>query len=442
MAQTSRPWQSTSPGDAGPYSSSQWQDIYKYLLHALRPNSGAIIDSGTAPNTGLQVQATNPVSAAVDVLAGAALVEGVYYANDATVTLSIAANASGNPRIDTVVLRKDYTAQTVRLAVLTGTPAGSPTPPSLTQSDGTLWEIPLADIAVASGFASIANSNITPRHEWANAADGVYLSDVLNNSGITLETGRVVIWDSTTDRAVTTTTVPDDKRVAGVWVGRTANGAYGRVQKSGIGYVKVSAAITRGNRLGTGTSAGQAIDCGGRGQLGLALQSTAGADLVPCLIDIQSQQAYVKVEDQKAQNTDGGTFSAGAWRTRDINTVVNKLGYFSTLADASIVNANQITLPPGTYRCAIRCPAYLVNKNQARLYNITGAAVLVLGSSNRTPSGGSPTTYSYINGSFTLTATSVVEVQHICETTGTTTGYGQSANFTTEVFTTAEFWRD
>lgn len=30
----------------------------------------------------------------------------------------------------------------------------------------------------------------------------------------------------------------------------------------------------------------------------------------------------VILQDQKAQNTDGGTFTSGAWRTRDLNTKV------------------------------------------------------------------------------------------------------------------------
>lgn len=350
MAQTSRPWQSTAPGDAGPYSSANWHDIYKYLFHALRPNSGAIIDSGTAPNVGLQVQATSPASAAVDVLAGAALVEGAFYENTATVTLSIAANLSGNPRIDTIVLQKDYVAQTVRLALLTGTPAVSPVPPSLTQSDGVLWQIPLADVAVASGFVSIANSNITPRHEWANAADGVYLKDILNNSGQTLQTGDVVIWDSTADRAVTTTTTRDDRRVAGVWIGRTLNGAYGRVLKSGVGYVKVGAAVTRGNRLGTGTTATAAAEYNTVGRLGVALQSTGGAGL--CLALIDARQAVVdiaKLWDSKAQNTAGGSMVATTWTTRDLNSEIDTNGIVS-------LAANLFTPIAGVYEITVVAP--------------------------------------------------------------------------------------
>jgi len=35
---------------------------------------------------------------------------------------------------------------------------------------------------------------------------------------------------------------------------------------------------------------------------------------------------YIKIEDQKAQNTDGGTATAGSWRTRDLNTKIADTG--------------------------------------------------------------------------------------------------------------------
>jgi hypothetical protein len=35
---------------------------------------------------------------------------------------------------------------------------------------------------------------------------------------------------------------------------------------------------------------------------------------------------YIEIQDQKAQNTNGGTFTSGAWRTRDLNTLVEDDG--------------------------------------------------------------------------------------------------------------------
>lgn len=93
---------------------------------------------------------------------------GAYYAyNDATVTLGpLAANASGNPRIDLIVARVTDTGAgvpTVAFAILTGTPASVPGVPALTVSSTTI-ETPLAYVYVPNGFTTttaIVYTNIT-----------------------------------------------------------------------------------------------------------------------------------------------------------------------------------------------------------------------------------------------------------------------------------------
>lgn len=289
MAQTSRPWQSTTPGDAGPYSATDWATVWQSIIGwgGKRANVGVFLGTGTQPNEGLRVQAQAPASTSVDVLTGAALVQGIAYLNTATVSFVIAANSSGNARIDTVVVQADYTLQTARLALKQGTPAATPAPPALTQTPSVLWEIPVADIAVANGFATITQANITSRREWVNAPPGVYLDNVLNNSGVTLVDGDIVVWDSTADRAITTTTTAENNAVAGVWRGRTDTANYGRVQTAGVGYVNANAAITRGNLLATSTTAKQAgVQVTTQAQLARALETTSGSGLVLCQIQI------------------------------------------------------------------------------------------------------------------------------------------------------------
>jgi hypothetical protein len=270
----------------------------------------------------------------VRVFAGSAIVDGTFYTSDATETLSIAANASGNPRIDTVVLRKDFSLQTVRLAVLTGTPAATPVASNLTQS-AAIWEVPLADIAVANAFVTIANANITPRRTFANAADGVYLNDVLNNTAGILECGDVVINDTTADRAATTTTTARDKRVMGVWLARTASGGYGRVIARGIGFVKTSAAATRGDYLAVSATAKQAdvIASGAAATvskariIGTALETTTGAGLCLALIDIWWPRDYayqiIKRDNGATYQTTSGSFTNVDGTNLSITLTVN-----------------------------------------------------------------------------------------------------------------------
>lgn len=150
-------------------------------------------------------------------------------------------------------------------------------------------------------------------------------------------------------------------------------------------------------------------------------------------------EAYICIQDQKNQNTNGGTFTLGAWRTRVLNTEVADTGNLASVA------SNQITLAAGTYRCLISCPAFRgVGNHQARLYNTTGSATLSTGTSEYvfTNVAAYACTRSIIAGQFTIAVQSVLEVQHISVATFADTGFGVPCNATTEVYTIAEFWKE
>ena len=103
---------------------------------------------------------------------GTAWVRGHFYQSTAEEVLAIGANASGNPRIDTVVLTLDPTANSIVLAVVAGTAAATPVPPTLTQTTTGVYQHPLADVAVANGAATITANNVTPRTRVATATVG------------------------------------------------------------------------------------------------------------------------------------------------------------------------------------------------------------------------------------------------------------------------------
>jgi hypothetical protein len=442
MTQISRPWNGVVTGDAGPYSDQEWHEAWRNALGfgASRFNYGPIRGNDDSSNDCLSVREDSPASANVVVSPGSALVRGLMYTSDADETLAIAANASGNPRIDVIVLRADFTAQTVRRAVRQGTPAASPVAPALTQTDGVLWEIPLADIAVANGFVSISQANITPNAHFANIPNALYLDNVLNNSGALLETGDVVIVDTTTDRAVTTTTTFNNALIAGVWVGRTADGDLGRVQVEGIGWIRTSAAVASRNlTFVSNTVAGEATTTShfSANELGRSLETTAVAGLCLAWIGVRRMKPldYIILQDQKAQNTAGGTATSGSWQTRTLNTEVVDTGNHCTLA------ANQFTLQPGIYRIRAGAPANGVGSHQARLQNITGGTTTLEGTSERVNTTGN-TSHSFIIGRFTITAATVFEIQHQVQVTVATNGFGNQANFTTEIYTTVEIWKE
>lgn len=321
MTQYSQPWGGTSVGHAtrAPYTDEEWAEMYRFLLRANHADVGPLYGSGGIADSGLTVQQTTVASTTVDITAGTALVRGRWYRSDATVNLAVASNISGNPRIDTIILRADYLAQTITLVTLQGTAAPSPVAPTLTQSDGITWEVPLADIAVANGFATIVNANITPRRHYANAADGVYLYDMLNNSGALLEDGDVVVWDATADRAVKTSTSLGDPSVAGVWQGRTAAGGYGRVCVRGITTVKTSAAIVSRNlTLVQSGTAKLAVASTSGVPIGISLAITAGAGRCLAMVDIGGSTPLVA--PQKVLRINGGDYTTNSLTFVDVDT--------------------------------------------------------------------------------------------------------------------------
>lgn len=403
MSQISRPWNGTTVGDAGPYTDAQWQKLYQYIigLGAIRSNTGVFLGSGTQPNDGLRVTAQSPAAAGILVLPGSALVQGIAYMNDADVPLVVAANASGNPRIDTVVVQADYALQECRLAILQGTPAASPVPPTLTQIANTMWEIPVADVAAANGFTTIAQGNITPRQEWVNAPPGVYLDNVFNNSGAALEDGDVVIWDNTATRAVTTTVIANSSLAAGVWRGRNENGAYGRLQTKGIGYVRTNAAVAIGNILVTSTTARQAgvIANAPDRIIGRVLETTLAAGLALTAIDVSLGTGFdiIQIHDEKASGVAAASIVSGAWRTRELTTIVS-----DTAGLSSLPGSNRIRLAAGTYEFWI-CAPVASNSSAVRLFNFTDTAVIQEGAHG--------VGNAFVIGLFTIAAQKDLEIQ-------------------------------
>jgi len=134
---------------------------------------------------------------------------------------------------------------------------------------------------------------------------------------------------------------------------------------------------------------------------------------------ITAARQFLIVQETQASGTNGGTFDSGAWRTRDLNTVQhNSVG-------ASLAS-NRVTLLAGTYRVRGGAFAYRVNSNAARLYSITASATLLIGSSNYAYSSDNGYVESAIVGIFTLGATTVIELQHYCQTSYGGAGFGDS----------------
>ena len=146
---------------------------------------------------------------------------------------------------------------------------------------------------------------------------------------------------------------------------------------------------------------------------------------------------YAKLSDTKAANTNGGTFTASAWRTRDLNTEDSD-------ADGIVsISSNQFTLQAGTYRIYASAPAYAVDRHKAKLRNTSDSSDTIIGTTEFVgTAAGTPQTRSIVNGQFTIASAKTFEIQHYCTTTCTTNGFGVAANVgVSEVYTVVEIWK-
>ena len=140
MTETSYLW-TDSTGDGGPYDRNDWDDILAILAAG---NGDGVIGGHTN-----ELAVSNPSGKTVRVATGAGIVDGKLYQNTANVDLTPTTPSVGTTGFR-VVLRKGWTAQTVRAAIVMNTD-GNSAAPALTQTDGTTWEISLATGTITTG---------------------------------------------------------------------------------------------------------------------------------------------------------------------------------------------------------------------------------------------------------------------------------------------------
>jgi hypothetical protein len=121
---------------------------------------GDLVSNGIfyADATNLQVSPGSGLS--VSVAAGSAWINGYRYKNTAAATLTLSTADGSSPRIDRVVVRLSMVNRAITLAVLTGSPAASPSAPNLTRTSD-VYELGIADIAIPAAATTVSANNIT-----------------------------------------------------------------------------------------------------------------------------------------------------------------------------------------------------------------------------------------------------------------------------------------
>lgn len=128
------------------------------------------------------------------------------------------------------------------------------------------------------------------------------------------------------------------------------------------------------------------------------------------------------VEDVKAANTAGGTFTSGAWQTRTLNTLTGDTTWIS-------IGSNQITLDPGKYQITASAPGTRVNQHKIKLRNITDSTDDIIGTSEKSDTSSNIGNRSFLQGTINIGSSKIYELQHRCTSTFATNGFGNASNF-------------
>ena len=146
--------------------------------------------------------------------------------------------------------------------------------------------------------------------------------------------------------------------------------------------------------------------------------------------------SYAIIADQKAQNTAGGTFTSGAWRTRDLNTEI-------TDPDGIVsISTNQFTLAAGSYLIRWGASARRCDRHQTRLYDVTGTAEIEVGDCNYSYLSGAGGNFSRGSARVTPSGSNVYRIEHRCDTSSAADGLGLAVNYTTEQYCTVEIFKE
>lgn len=149
------------------------------------------------------------------------------------------------------------------------------------------------------------------------------------------------------------------------------------------------------------------------------------------ICEVLAMVDVVIIADDKAQNTPGGTFNSGAWQVRNLNT---KRIDPANLVQVGVPSANRFTVAPGQYVGFARCPAYSVDRHQARLYNETDASVVEVGGNVNAAAAGFGETDAWVIFRLNLTSAKAFRLEHRCLTSNANIGFGLAANWGTETY--------
>lgn len=160
------------------------------------------------------------------------------------------------------------------------------------------------------------------------------------------------------------------------------------------------------------------------------IQDQAGAER-------RGLKTYAIICDQKANGTNGGTFTAGSWVKRDLNTEI------ADPDNIVSIGSNQFTLGAGNYLIEASAPGHDCNRHQTRIYNVTDSSVVQHGMGELLGTGDTVSSTSDVAGRVTLTGNTTFEIQHRCQSSKSSTGLGVACSFGgVEIYTVVKIFKE
>lgn len=138
------------------------------------------------------------------------------------------------------------------------------------------------------------------------------------------------------------------------------------------------------------------------------------------------ESGVVTLKGVKSQGINGGTFTAGSWVTRELNTIDGDTSFIA-------ITSNQFTLESGVYQLEWSAPAYRVGVHKTRIYNVTDASEIEYGSSENINSTEEVATRSMGSAIIELTGSKTLRLEHRCSTPRAVNGLGTASSFGSEV---------
>ena len=148
-------------------------------------------------------------------------------------------------------------------------------------------------------------------------------------------------------------------------------------------------------------------------------------------------QNFAVFVDEKANGQAGGDATSGSWLTRTLNTEkINNI-------DGCSLSSNIISLPEGTYIVLASAPTYATGGHKIRLYDNTNSTQLIIGqNANNAYSAYYNQTATILFGTFELTATANIILQHKVYSSKASNGLGILNGFSVnEVYANLMLWK-